>query len=298
MRIIAALLPVAVLALYWCVRTRTMPGRDSLLAFLVMLPVFGVLTVFECSTSQLIGRLPVGHWWRLILLFVILGAIPEEAARYLVLRGLLDGRNRSADALGMGLMASLGGAALENILYLATTTVWQPMALARGLATVPMHACCGLFMSACLLTAAGAPPVRARRWRWLAILLPATLHSCFDVLVLSISRGSGLALLTAAALAVLGGAAIVMQGQLLDASAPTKPDHASTGWQSVCAVPLGGAFLAIAMASGVRPPWPTADWRPLTMVLPTMPAILGADLLWAALRPRGRHSIARQFGAD
>ncbi|MCA9714411.1 MAG: PrsW family intramembrane metalloprotease, partial [Myxococcales bacterium] len=135
----------------------------------------------------------------------VFAAIPEELCKFLVLA--LYVRRHSAfdepmDGLVYGATASLGFAALENVLYVATGGIG--LAVVRALTAVPCHAALGALL--------GYGVARSRfegRALILALPLPIFLHGLYDFPLLTLRAGGDalgdgvIALLLVLAIAVL-----------------------------------------------------------------------------------------------
>lgn len=113
----------------------------------------------------------------------LLAAIPEELVKFAVL--LLFCMRFSAfdepmDGLVYGMTASLGFAALENVLYLARAGEdWVDVAILRALLSVPSHGLDGAIMGF-FAGLARFEPERQLRWWTLALVVPICLHGLYN----------------------------------------------------------------------------------------------------------------------
>ncbi len=126
----------------------------------------------------------------------LLAAIPEECAKFLVLLRFCRKTpdcDEPMDCLVYAAAASLGFAALENILYVQDGGM--TLALLRAVSAVPSHALygaiMGYFLGRALFTRPGFPGMYA-----LALLVPIGFHGIYDAgpLILSASEAAGVEL--------------------------------------------------------------------------------------------------------
>lgn len=177
---VAAIVPS--LLLMWYFHSRDVnrePGRvlwaTFLLGVLMVVPVVFVALLLE----RLAQRVVHGPWL-LGLSGAFLGAaIPEEGGKLLVVRGY-SVRHREfdepMDGIVYGVVASLGFATLENILY--TLKRGLGLALTRAFTAVPAHAFCGAIMGYHLSRGRFEPTARGNLLR--AIVWPSLLHGAYD----------------------------------------------------------------------------------------------------------------------
>ncbi len=187
--LLSALIPALVLLLLFYFSDRyPEPGRVVLATF-----GLGVLTVIPVVIFVLLVQAPLAavsqdpYVVGAIDAFV-LASLPEEVFKFLVLA--LYVRKHSAfdepmDGLVYGATASLGFAALENVLYV--TGGGLGLAITRALTAVPMHAALGALL--------GYGVARSRfdgRPLLLALPLPILLHGLYDWPLLTLrAAGSG-----------------------------------------------------------------------------------------------------------
>ncbi len=120
-----------------------------------------------------------------ILLYFGVVAISEEGAKYLLLRRRTwrsPEFNCQYDGLVYAVFVSLGFALWENISYVLHYGF--STAVVRALTAIPGHSCFGVFMGVFYGLARraenGGHPGISRRYRTLAILVPAVLHGAYD----------------------------------------------------------------------------------------------------------------------
>lgn len=213
-------------------------------------------------------------------------ALPEEAFKLAVL--LLFAVRRPAfdepmDGVVYGVVASLGFATLENVLYTAQGGL--PIAVVRAFTAVPMHAFCGAVMGYYVgrwrfpqETGAGRGALAA------AFALPALFHGLYDFPLMALGHMAGvesqrglttaegalaatgglglavvvLVVLVVFALVLLGRARLAQrlalaQGRLVPlAPAPPAPARPLLGWSMIlgcgCLASAGGLFALFAAA--------------------------------------------------
>jgi RsiW-degrading membrane proteinase PrsW (M82 family) len=127
-------------------------------------------------------------------------AVPEECFKFLVVDKYSFGRQQTPGAtngLVYGLAASLGFAAVENVLYAFLGGV--PFILMRSLTAIPMHAALGIIMGLQLgraeMFGAHGPTPLSRQARSRAIAWPVILHGLYDaplmIVMIPILRSGG-----------------------------------------------------------------------------------------------------------
>lgn len=113
----------------------------------------------------------------------ILAALPEEALKLAVLLGFarrLKAFDEPMDGLVYGVVASLGFATFENVLYVAGGgSGWLGIALVRAFSAVPGHAMLGAIMGF-YIARAHFEPEAARGLIVRALLVPVLLHGIYD----------------------------------------------------------------------------------------------------------------------
>lgn len=197
--IAAAVIPAAVLLIYVYRKDRIEKEPDSLLLQLVL---FGGLSTLLAVVAETVGAtllallLPGGEehpaygFW---MFFVVVG-LSEELFKYLVLRWRTwrsPQFNCRFDGVVYAVFVSLGFALWENVGYVLMYGMGA--ALMRAVTAVPGHASFGVFMGACYSfarqSANRGAAGRSRVWNWLAVLLPAVIHGCYDYIALSEGGG-------------------------------------------------------------------------------------------------------------
>ncbi len=190
----------------------------------------GVLTVFPVLVVALpvqagLEQLALGPWTRGTLDAFLCAALPEEAFKLLVLFAYAA-RHRAfdepMDGVVYGVVASLGFATFENVLYTADGGL--VVATLRAFTAVPMHALCGAVMGYYVgrwrfpAETGGGPGSLVAAYAW-----PTLFHGLYDAPLLALkpiaaglegrdpTAGELLAVLAAAgfALAVLATLAVV-----------------------------------------------------------------------------------------
>ena len=114
--------------------------------------------------------------------FVVI-ALVEEAVKFFVLMSVAyrhPAFNEPYDGMMYAITASLGFAALENVLYV--TRGGLPVAVARMLLAVPAHALFGAFMGY-YVGRAKFSPGRETYYLTYALLIPILLHGTYDILL-------------------------------------------------------------------------------------------------------------------
>ena len=153
----------------------------------------GVLAMIPILILELIGDKIAGFfsWSQLLYLFISYFIVPgfiEEGFKYVVVirRAWNDPNfNYTFDAVVYAVFASLGFAAVENVMYVLTSGF--STAVVRAIFSIPGHAMFGVVMGAGLAKAKrleimndakGAESARTRAW-----VLAAILHGLYDFLL-------------------------------------------------------------------------------------------------------------------
>lgn len=209
--LVSALAPAVLLV--WYFRARDVypePARvvwtTFALGFVIVVPVL----IVGIPMEFLVGSIASPMLYGLASAFLV-AAIPEELFKYLVLRGYSmrqDAFDEPMDGVVYGATASLGFAALENILYVADGGVG--VALLRALTAVPGHACLGAIMGSYMGRARVAPPEQARRLVSRALVIPIVLHGLYDFPLLAAERAEEMALDSTLAIALLPSVLVVL----------------------------------------------------------------------------------------
>jgi len=120
-----------------------------------------------------------------VLVYLLLVPIAEEGVKYAALNRVRRNPNfnYTFDGIVYGVMASLGFATLENVLYVLENMSIE-VALMRGVLSVPLHCTCGVFMGYYYGVARGQEvrgvPSEASRARKMAMLIPCIIHGVYD----------------------------------------------------------------------------------------------------------------------
>lgn len=203
----AALLPALVLLAYFVTSDRFPEPKGAILGTFVLglataLPILAIVLPLGPAIEPHLSNPLALAGARAFLL----AAIPEEAFKLAVL--LLYCRRHKAfdepmDGLVYGVTASLGFAALENLLYVAGGgDGWPGIALIRALSAVPGHAMLGAIMGF-YVARAHFEPRRAGTMIAAALLVPILLHGLYDfgLIASTLTDNAGWILLGFAALA-------------------------------------------------------------------------------------------------
>jgi RsiW-degrading membrane proteinase PrsW (M82 family) len=193
----AAVLPSIILLVYFIRSDRFPEPIGGILGtfFLGVLTVIPVLVYAGPLTAVLLpeAMTPVA---RAATEGFILAALPEEACKLVVLAGFARGLkafDEPMDGLVYGVVASLGFATLENVLYvIGAGDGWFGIALMRALTAVPAHATFGAIMGFYLARAHFEPGRRSRMLLG-AFAVPALLHGLYDLGLLATSYSGDLA---------------------------------------------------------------------------------------------------------
>lgn len=187
---VAAVLPSLLLAWYFHSRDlRPEPSRVVWAVFgLGVASVVPVLVV-AIPIGGLLGA-TLGHPFALGTGEAFLAAaIPEEFFKFLVLY-LYAARHKDfdepMDGIVYGVIASLGFATLENLLYSFQGGIG--VAALRAFTAVPGHAFCGAIMGYFVGRARFGPPERRRAEITRALLWPMLLHGLYDTPLLTVKH--------------------------------------------------------------------------------------------------------------
>lgn len=184
----AALLPAV--ALMWYIRKKDRIEQEPMPLVLSLLGL-GAATVISALILETVGgwitsALPVPNTVYLILEYFIVVAGSEELGKFVVMK-LRTWKspefNYTYDAIVYAVAASLGFAALENIMYVFTNGGFST-AILRALTAVPGHAVFGVFMGvhyglAKRANARGDKGTETREL-FLAYLVPVLIHGFYD----------------------------------------------------------------------------------------------------------------------
>lgn len=158
--------------------------------------IFGVLCALPVMVLELWGQSFADNFQnnQLLYLFLSYFCIPgfiEEGMKYSVLKRFTwrhPAFNFTFDAVVYAVFASLGFAAIENVLYVLDYGIGT--ALLRALMAIPAHATFGVIMGVgyaqakCLERAGNLPAAKSRGTR--AWLLAACAHGAYDFLIIAV----------------------------------------------------------------------------------------------------------------
>lgn len=178
--IVGAVVPALLLMRYFYKRDLNPEPRG----ILVMTFVLGVLIVIPLTIvafpMQWLARGVTNPLLSAAFYAFLCAAIPEESMKFLVITRYCARReafDELMDGVVYGATASLGFAALENIMYVAHGG-W-PAALLRAFTAVPAHACFGAIMGYYVARARlGLSPASSR---WKGLCLAVLLHGLYDL---------------------------------------------------------------------------------------------------------------------
>ena len=189
MVLVAGLLPVAVLLFYIYSHDKIEKEPTGLLIKLLFLGCLSTIPamILEMVWTNLltgIGMDPNSVLFILIENFLVV-AVAEEGSKKVLLR--LGSWNDPAfnyvfDGVVYAVCVSLGFAGLENVLYISG--FGMDVALIRGLAAVPLHCICGVFMGHFYglekAYAVRGDQSTASTARTLGLLIPILIHGFYD----------------------------------------------------------------------------------------------------------------------
>ena len=187
--LLAALLPTALLMAYFIKKDR-FPEPTHLLVktFLCGLLITVPIIILEFALSGVITPLS-GSWWEPFLNAFLVAGFSEELFKFLVLH-LYCARKRDfdepMDAVVYSVVASLGFACLENVLYVMNGGMLA--AALRAVTAVPAHASLGVLMGYYYAKQRFGPAGRARLWSK-ALWVPVLVHGLYDVSPMILSSG-------------------------------------------------------------------------------------------------------------
>ena len=158
---------------------------------LVSLVLFGIASTAVASLLERVGMaildsvFPYESLLYNVLLYFVVVALSEEAAKYVLLKRRTWRNpefNCQFDGVVYGVFVSLGFALWENIGYVAMYGL--STAVIRAVTAVPGHACFGVFMGAWYGMAkrreGAGDYAGAKRMRTRSLLVPALLHGFYD----------------------------------------------------------------------------------------------------------------------
>ncbi|MBN2493800.1 MAG: PrsW family intramembrane metalloprotease [Deltaproteobacteria bacterium] len=181
------------LLLVWYFRSRDLRPEPAGLCFAtfglglaIIVPVLLIDGLFYLLLG-VFGQLgPYGHGLSQAFL---MAAVPEELCKFGVVWLFASRRaafDEPMDGAVYGVLASLGFATLENVLY--TLSGGLGVAVFRALTAVPAHAFFGAVMGSYIGRARLGPPAGRRRALVQALLWPMLLHGLYDFPILTIKQ--------------------------------------------------------------------------------------------------------------
>ena len=178
----AALLPAFLLLMYF-VKKDAYPEPTHLLVKTFVLGCLTVIPVVIIALPMMetINSIP-DPLTRATQTAFVLAAIPEELMKWMVVWFFCAQKSdfdEPMDGFVYGATASLGFAALENILYVGEGGLG--VALARAFTAVPAHAFFGAIMGYYISKAVFTEPERRGRNLLLSFLIPMVLHGVYDI---------------------------------------------------------------------------------------------------------------------
>jgi RsiW-degrading membrane proteinase PrsW (M82 family) len=192
----SALVPTFLLLWYFYSRDEHPEPRGVvfmtfLLGTFIPIPVIPLELVMDAMLSGVHG------FWSKALTRAFFGAaIPEEVFKFLVLRHYAmkqSAFDEPMDGIVYGATASLGFAALENLLYVGQGGLG--VAMMRALSAVPFHAFNGVIMGAYAGRSWGAEPSQRSGLLARGLLYAILLHGAYDGFLMTESGYSALGLL-------------------------------------------------------------------------------------------------------
>ena len=185
--IFLAILPSALLAMLVYSYDRIEKEPFGLLAKVFF---FGVLSCIPAAIIESFGEVlihGIASSARMVSILTYLVLVPsaEEFVKYRALHTTWKRPefNYTFDGIVYGVMAALGFATLENILYVIEFSDLST-AIMRGLFSVPLHCTCGIFMGYFYGVARGQDArgnsVEKRKALRQAITIPWLIHGCYD----------------------------------------------------------------------------------------------------------------------
>jgi RsiW-degrading membrane proteinase PrsW (M82 family) len=197
--IAAAVLPALVLLVYVYRRDKLDKEPPALLLSLVLL---GVLATFCAMVTEELGGLLLSGFvsensvlYQFLFYFIVV-AWSEEGFKYLLLKRRTwraAAFNCQFDGVVYAVFVSLGFAIWENIWYVIRSGFGT--AMLRAVTAIPGHACFGVFMGVWYGAAKRCEHMgrhaKSKLYRWMAVLLPALMHGCYDTIASAEQTGFG-----------------------------------------------------------------------------------------------------------
>ena len=157
---------------------------------LIKIFIAGALSCIPAAIIETLGEMGIAsvtdnRGLMAVLTYLLLVPIAEEGVKFAALNRVHHNPNfnYTFDGIVYGVMAALGFATLENVLYVLDNMSIE-VALMRGVLSVPLHCTCGVFMGYYYGVARGQEvrgvPSEARRARKMAMLIPCIIHGVYD----------------------------------------------------------------------------------------------------------------------
>ena len=186
--LIAALLPCVIVLWYVYKKDKAEPEPADLLVKLLLLGCLSTIPaiILEYAGAYILGAVGItdGMLYYLIEHFLIVAVAEEWSKRFMLRRATWNhpAFNYIFDGVVYGVFVSLGFAGLENIGYIMGFGL--EVAVIRGLAAIPLHAICGLFMGHFYglekdYDKSGLMD-KAKSCRMLSLLIPVLIHGFYD----------------------------------------------------------------------------------------------------------------------
>lgn len=189
MILIAGLLPCVILLRYINKKDAIEKEPPGLLIKLILLGCLStipamILEMVGTNILSMIGLDESGYLFILIENFLIVALAEEGCKKFMLRKGSWNNPafNYVFDGVVYGVCVALGFAGLENVLYISG--FGMEVAMVRGLAAVPLHAICGVFMGHFYglekkYIASGMTGL-AKNVRTLSMVIPVLIHGFYD----------------------------------------------------------------------------------------------------------------------
>lgn len=189
MVLVAGLVPCVVLLWYINKKDKVEKEPAGLLAKLILLGCLStipamILEMVGTNILTAIGLEETSYLFILIENFLVVALAEEGCKKFMLRKGSWKNPafNYVFDGVVYGVCVALGFAGLENVLYISG--FGMEVAVIRGLAAVPLHAICGVFMGHFYglekkYTVTGMTGL-AKNMRTLSIVIPVLIHGFYD----------------------------------------------------------------------------------------------------------------------
>ena len=180
MVLVAGVVPCVVLLWYINKKDKIEKEPAGLLAKLILLGCLStipamILEMVGTNILTAIGLEETSYLFILIENFLVVALAEEGCKKFMLRKGSWKNPafNYVFDGVVYGVCVALGFAGLENVLYISG--FGMEVAVIRGLAAVPLHAICGVFMG----HFTGMTGL-AKNMRTLSIVIPVVIHGFYD----------------------------------------------------------------------------------------------------------------------